>query len=437
MNILQVSKADLLGGAERVAWDLFQGMRARAHASWLAVDEKRTHDDGVLQIPPRPWSRLARPLLRPDHAPPGSATRLLRVWAGNLGALRRALLAQDSFSYPGSRRLHRLTPQPPDVIHCHNLHGSYFDLRALARTKSALAVTMHDAWLLTGGCTHPLDCQRYLSGCGNCPHLHLFFRAAIVDSTALNFRRKRRALAAARLHVVAPSRWLLDKIPGTLLEPAILSRRVIHNGVDTAVFRPQNQLAARTALGLPKDALLVLHASAHPTRNVSKDFATMRAAVLRAAETLARHVLFLVVGDPSPAERPTPHTEIRFVPFTTDLQTMARFYAAADVYLQGSVADTFPNTVLEAMACGRPVVASAVGGMVEQVADGHTGFLVSGAPAERPQRMADALAALLRDHARRASMGDRALTLVRERFTLQRQLDEHEALYREIAGGAA
>ena len=163
----------------------------------------------------------------------------------------------------------------------------------------------------------------------------------------------------------------------------------------------------------------------------------MRAAVLRTADKLARRVLFLVVGDSSPGERPTPQAEIRFVPFTNDPQTMARFYAAADVYLQGSVADTFPNTVLEAMACRLPVVATAVGGMVEQVVDGHTGFLVGGAPDERTERMADALAALLRDHARRASMGDRGLAVVRERFTLQRMLDDHEALYREIAGGAA
>jgi glycosyltransferase involved in cell wall biosynthesis len=294
-----------------------------------------------------------------------------------------------------------------------------------------MVVTMHDAWLFTGGCTHPLDCTRHLSGCGRCPYRHVHFRAAAVDSTAYNHRRKSRILRQSRVHVVTPCRWLLEKVDGTILDPAVASRRVIANGVDTAVFHPGEQAAARYRLGLPRDAWVVLHASAHPSRNASKDFVTMREAVARVAERAARQVIFVAAGESSPPLR-AGKAEIQFVPFMIDPADLVSYYAASDVYLQGSLADTFPNTVLEAMACGRAVVATRVGGIPEQVVEadeGATGVLV---PAQDVGAMADALQKVLESANMRKAMGEAALTRARERFMLERQIDEHLAMYESL-----
>jgi hypothetical protein len=78
----------------------------------------------------------------------------------------------------------------------------------------------------------------------------------------------------------------MEKINGTILEPALMSRRVIPSGMYTSVFRPGNRAASRAELGLPPEAWVVFHASARPTQNASKDLQTMRDAVTMYRELL-------------------------------------------------------------------------------------------------------------------------------------------------------
>lgn len=82
---------------------------------------------------------------------------------------------------------------------------------------------------------------------------------------------------------------------------------------------------------------------------------------------------------------------------------MYRIYEEADIYVQPSLAEPFGSAVIEAMAAGLPVVASAVGGMLDTVEDGVTGFL---APADDPPALAERLDALVTDPARRRTMGE-------------------------------
>src|SRR5215813_12373905 len=115
LRILQICSGDQAGGAELSAWNLFQAYRARGHASWLAVGYKRTDDPDVLLIQTSNkrdlWSRLGRLF----------QVRLPREVEQRLGI--------EDFNYPASRLFLRLPPQRPDIVHCHNLHGGYFDLR--------------------------------------------------------------------------------------------------------------------------------------------------------------------------------------------------------------------------------------------------------------------------------------------------------------------
>src|ERR671918_1684959 len=93
----------------------------------------------------------------------------------------------------------------------------------------------------------------------------------------------------------------------------------------------------------------------------------MRSAIGQLAERRSqRQLIFVALGEDAPAER-IGAAEVRFVPYQKDAALVARYYQAADIYIHSARADTFPNTVLEALACGTPVVATAVGGISEQV----------------------------------------------------------------------
>jgi glycosyltransferase involved in cell wall biosynthesis len=101
----------------------------------------------------------------------------------------------------------------------------------------------------------------------------------------------------------------------------------------------------------------------------------------------------------------------------------------ADVVCAPSRAESFSYTILEAMACARPVVASAVDGAEEAIRDGRDGMLV---PPEDPERLASALDSLARDPARRAGMGRTAYERVGTEFQLTRMVAETAALYERV-----
>jgi glycosyltransferase involved in cell wall biosynthesis len=155
-------------------------------------------------------------------------------------------------------------------------------------------------------------------------------------------------------------------------------------------------------------------------------------------------ILLLAIGEPAASEF-IGRAEIRFIPQQPDSQAMARYYQAADLYVHAARADTFPLTILEALACGLPVVATAVGGIPEQVralrgfgsrtvssacdADRATGIL---APPRDPDALAAALDTLMRDTRLRGQLGLNAARDARERFDFRRQVDGYLAWYREL-----
>jgi glycosyltransferase involved in cell wall biosynthesis len=457
LRILQVSAADMAGGAEGVAWQLFQGYRCLGHGSWLAVGLKRSADRDVLVIPRSTniWYRLCMGIATQSKSLAGRVKGAGRFqqFVGNLSRpfswLQRELGRED-FSFPGTWCLLDLAPEKPGIVHCHNLHGpfvpggGYFDLRALPWLTQQVPVvlTLHDAWLLSGHCAHSFDCERWQTGCGHCPDLTIY-PAIRRDATVYNWRRKQEIYAKSRLYVATPSRWLMQKVEQSMLAPAVVEARVIPNGVDLAVFHPADRQAVRAALGMPPDARVLLFAANSIRRNIWKDYQTMRAAVAQVAERLhGQSVLFIALGEDAPAER-IGQAEVRFVPFQKDPEAVARYYQAADVYVHAARADTFPTTVLEALACGTPVVATAVGGIPEQVKplriancelngphlDEATGVLL---PPRDANGMATSITRLLSNEVLRRQLGENAAKDARCRFDLEWQVKAYLDWYQEI-----
>jgi glycosyltransferase involved in cell wall biosynthesis len=178
---------------------------------------------------------------------------------------------------------------------------------------------------------------------------------------------------------------------------------------------------------------VILFAATDVRRNPWKDYETIREAAARASSRLGNQsVLLLAMGEAAPHER-VGSVELRFLPQQFDSESVARYYQAADVYAHAARADTFPNTVLEALACGTPVVATAVGGIPEQIDDGRTGFLV---PAGSPDAMAERIAELLVDPDLRQRVAACSVEDARRRFDLQRQVDDYFDWYSELTPSA-
>jgi hypothetical protein len=201
---------------------------------------------------------------------------------------------------------------------------------------------------------------------------------------------------------------------------------VVPCGYDPAEFQPGDQAAARRRLGIEPDERLILQLGRIVRR---KGIDTVIQALGRLDRTHGLAARLLIVGgsdrlpdrsrdgefarlmDLADGEGVT--DRVTFVG-RRDRAELADFYAAADVFVSTPWYEPFGITPLEAMACGTPVIGSAVGGIKYTVRDGQTGFLV---PPRDPHVLADRLARLLSDPLLRQELGQNGLARVRRAFT--------------------
>lgn len=428
MRVLQVSYSFAGGGAALAALDLAGALAEAGHAAGLAG----VHPPGPGSA--RDWLPLGRP------PPTSAAAARLGRWLDFARDPRKALddlRGAEDFRCPASRRL-LAAADGWDVIHLHNLHASpaWFDLRMLPELcrRKPVVLTLHDAWLTTGHCAHSFDCERWRSGCGSCPYLGTF-PAVRRDRTAANWRTKADILARCALHVAAPSRWLLERARASLLAAGAASLEHLPNGIDAAVFHPGDRQAARRALGLPEDRVVAVFAAQSLRTNPFKDWPTLAAALHQVGERSPQPLLALAIGDQGETWSHG-RLECRFVPWTDSRQRLADHFRAADLYLHPARADTFPYSVLEAMACGTAVIASAVGGIPEMLADndgtGACGRLV---PPGDATALAEAVLALSRDEAARQGLGQAGARRVALRYRSSATAAGYLALYLRLTGG--
>ncbi len=117
---------------------------------------------------------------------------------------------------------------------------------------------------------------------------------------------------------------------------------------------------------------------------------------------------------------------IRMMGYRNDIPEILR---CADALVMSSETESAPLTILEAMSIGLPIIASKVGGIPEQVKDGHNGFLV---PVKRPGAIAEAAAKLNSDTELQTRMGENSRKMVLEKFTVDKVLDQYMKVYESI-----
>ncbi len=360
-SIVQINTLDILGGAARISSMLHGYFKRKGYESKLIVGRKFGNDPDTIEL---------RSALESSTEKLPSGIRSIRRVSYLFRALRyRAgvLIGIEELGTSASRYLEEILPDSTDIIQCHNLHGGYFDLSILPALSKhyPVVLVMHDPWLLAGHCAHSFDCEKWVDGCGECPYLDVH-HALKRDTSHINWLRKKRIYDSCGLYLITPSQWLMDKVERSILKPALIKSKVINNGVDQSIFSPSNKKLARAKLGISVDDHVVMFAANGIRENIWKDYTTMRAAIGEAALAMPDKPLrFLAVGESAPDEQIGPAT-INFVSYKTTGE-MVKYYQAADVYIHAAKAENFPNTIIEALSCGTPVIATAVGGVPEQV----------------------------------------------------------------------
>lgn len=326
-----------------------------------------------------------------------------------------------------------------DIVNLHWVAGmaSPHAIREILSAGKRVVWTLHDARALTGGCHFPAGCEGFTSDCADCPQLER-------DPERLPAAQLREAvemLSPAPWTIVAPSRWLAG-----LARRSHFARgrriEVIPYGIDHAVFRKIPRPDACNELGIARSRTY-LCIGAHDFGEKRKGLEAVRATL----QHLARQ---------EPAGGPISRGEWRVLCFGRDtaklehcgwqLETfayvnsderLAAIYSAATAMLFCSSEDNLPNTIIEAMACGCPVVACEAGGAVDLIESSVNGFL---APIGSAAELAGKVSWLLSDRIRAAEMGSRSRQRVCDDLTLDMQAKRYMEIYQsadQAAPGAA
>ena len=283
----------------------------------------------------------------------------------------------------------------PDVVHAHDAH---------ALAAAAAAVT--------------------LAGRGR-PHL--------AASRRVDFHLRRNPLSRWKYRQVDRFLCASDAIRRMLIEDGVPAGRaaVVYEGVDVDRIAGLPPLDPRRELGLPAGAPVVGNIAALVPHKGQRDLVDAAARVV----TEVPEARFVIVGsgelhDTLVAQiaRLGLERHVSLTGFRTDALALLKGF---DVFVMSSVTEGLGTSVLDAMACGRAVVATRAGGIPESVVDGATGLLV---PVRDPAALASAVVRLLRDPTRREELGRAGLARARARFSAARMVSETAAAYAALTG---
>lgn len=344
MNILQISTVDKRGGAAKVAYSLKKELEKRGHKSPMLVGRKYSEEPDVK-------------LLNDTQSLSDKVRRKLAYWLSN-----------DIDVFSSDHILKTKEFKEADIIHCHNLHSNYFNLGTLKKISALKPVvwTFHDMWPVTAHCAHAFDGTMQESGFFACPSLDIFPPIAWHNEKYLEFRKKN-IYSNSKFNIVTPSRWLADKTRESLLKDKSLT--VIYNGVNTSIFKSQNQEESRRSLGLPLDKRIILVVAKKGASNPWKG-GTYAQEAMKTFKGDSRAFFVDLGGD---ANHDSP--QLKAVSYVPDQTTLAKYYSAADILLYPSIADNCPLVVLEAMACGLPVISFKTGGIPELIEHKLNGYI--------------------------------------------------------------
>jgi len=290
--------------------------------------------------------------------------------------IRRSFVSLSTEPWHGTRRL--LPPPDPedlegvDVVHLHVV-ADWFDvprwLETMPRTM-AVVISLHGMWHVTGGCFLYRGCHRYANApnpCAPCPILRWPANRFLANAA---YSRKLRIYQSCGARMVANSHWLAEIARQSPIVQACGEVRVIAPGIDTTVFKQQNKDLCRNNLDLPAGAF-VITTGATSLADTGKNMPWLLEQLSHLPDLGS--VIVLAFGEGSVA---VPNgLNVRFTGRIRERRDLARVLAAADVFVSASLMETYGLTLVEAMACGTPVVAFRVGGIPEAAPDGQVGLL--------------------------------------------------------------
>lgn len=379
MKILVIGTIDNQGGAALVSWEIRKNLKALGHTVTTFVRYKYSNESDVSIIPRKRYQDW-----------------LVKLFANDLRFARTDYLLETKEF------------KEADIVHCHNLHSNFFDLKTLQKMSLQKPVvwTIHDMWAFTGFASDSATLKK--------PNRKKFL-LFLWDNTPHLLRVKKNIYKKSKLCVVAVSDWLKKEIEKSVLGEQSITR--IYNGIDVNIFKPYDKTLARKELGMPLDKKIVAFGI--------KGWADSNKIVDRYASD--KNIFFVAIGH---SNIKTENKNYLPLPHTQDRSLLAKYLSAADVFFYPTRGDSFGLINAEALSCGTPVVTYNIDALPEIVSHKEVGYVAEYENIDDAKNGIEYVLNLSKDSY--ALMSAKAREKIVGNFSCEKMRDEYLALYKRI-----
>lgn len=359
MRVLHVNTSDISGGAARAAYRIHKGLQAIGVDSKMFVQSKVSDENSIYT-----YSSIRNKLKSKFNI---KMEQMLKKNV-RLNDLVPWSVGTSTFS-----TIESINDLHPDVVNLHWINNGFIGIKDIAKINAKIVWTLHDMWPFTGGCHYAADnCYKYCLECSDCA----LSDQKLLDIPKMTMNRKKKSFPKD-ITIVSPSNWLAEEARRS----SVFSENdihVIHNGIDTDLYYPKNKKMARELLGIPQDDKVILFGAMSATSDKRKGFHYLYDAIkimYNSEDISEKNISIVVFGGHEPENKIDFGFRSKYVGMLNDDISLSVLYSAADVMIVPSHAENYPNTILEAMACGTPCVGFDIGGIPDFINHKVNGYL--------------------------------------------------------------
>jgi glycosyltransferase involved in cell wall biosynthesis len=420
VKILHINQSDHIGGAAVAAVRLLDALRSSGTDARMLVLQAKGPHEGIHGLINSGKERFIRNL---------------KFLAEVLSFFPYEKNRQSRFAFSSGRMGYDISRHPlvkeADILHLHWINQGYLSLKDLGKLLKAgkpIVWTLHDTWPITGGCHYPGTCNGFKSTCGQCP---LLKTPGKNDISAKQFMRKEKMYADTSITFVGCSNWMRETAQKSSFVRKGLKHSVKHvfNPVDINLFQPVEKSGVRQKLGLPGQKNLLLFGAANiadPRKGTNFLIKALRNLGV-CYPALKDKLELMAFGKNIDAFKDQLPFRLHSFDIVQSEETMATLYQAADAFVLPSMQDNLPNTVVESLSCGTPVVAFGTGGVPEMISHQKTGFLA--APGKWMD-LADGIRTVLDDNIK---FGENARIFAKTHFAPEVIARQYEEIYQSLS----
>lgn len=356
MNIGIINTLAKSGSTGKIAYGFQQFLKAKAHNAYVFYGRK----DAQVSATETDIIRIGTDFDLYYH-----------VLCSRLGGL------QGVYSKKATKKmLEQFEELEIEAVCLFNLHGYYLNFPMLfawlGKNHISCEYVMLDEYPFLGKCTFSFDCEQFKTGCGNCPRVRDYPKSFVIDRSAKMFCLKRDAYRLAPQCIFVGIQYTVDRAK---CSPAMAGFRfsIADEAIDLRnMYYPRDASWLRAKLGIPLENKIILTVAPYPDeRKGGKYF-------LAAARALAgkKDITFVHVGFMADeAICPSNYIPVGYI---TDQTLLATYYSLGDLFVHTSMAETIPAAILEALACGTPVLGFDISGIPHSADSTHGTFVEPG-----------------------------------------------------------